>query len=557
MKISVTNPITRLDYPDPDVIRVGDTYYMVSTTMHFMPGCEILRSYDLVNWEHEAYVYDRLDSTPGQILENGAHIYGKGMWAASLRYHKGVFYICFVANDTGRTYLFTSRTVEGPWEKHYMEGFYHDCSLLFDDDGRVYIAYGNREITITELKPDCSGPLEGGLHRLAVRDGGKCCLGFEGTHFYKINGRYYLFFIHSLEDRWMRAEACFAADSVDGEFTGGDVLVDDMGFFGQGVAQGGIVDTPEGKWYAVLFQDSGAVGRIPVLVPVSWDQRRPIFGEGGKAPRTFTVSSNKPKHHYEPLVQSDDFKGMEGLDAEEAGRRYGCFGLKSVWQFNHEPDLSLLSLDREEGVLWMTTGRVCRRLTQAGNILTQRMLYPGCSGEVTVKAGELKEGDYAGLCILQGCYGMAAVTRRQGKCCIVMRSAEPSGAGNSADSGGTEKNAEPSGAGNSAEPGSTVHDAGPGEKEWESVETAEDEIRLKAEADFSDRKDEVQFYYLCHGEWKKVGVTHKLRFGLDHFTGARFGLFLYASGEEGGRAGFRNFTYGTGTCGRQDNMEEV
>ncbi len=83
------NPITRLDYPDPDVIRVDDTYYMVSTTMHFMPGCELLRSYDLRNWEHAAYVYDRLDGTPGQRLEGDENIYGQGMWAASLRYHEG------------------------------------------------------------------------------------------------------------------------------------------------------------------------------------------------------------------------------------------------------------------------------------------------------------------------------------------------------------------------------------------------------------------------------------------------------------------------------------
>ena len=99
MKIIGKNPITGLDYPDPDVIRVDDTYYMVSTTMHFVPGCEILRSYDLVHWEHLSYVYERLDSTEEQRLVGEKNCYGKGMWAASLRYHKGMYYICFVAND--------------------------------------------------------------------------------------------------------------------------------------------------------------------------------------------------------------------------------------------------------------------------------------------------------------------------------------------------------------------------------------------------------------------------------------------------------------------------
>ena len=74
----MVNPILKLDYPDPDVIRVGEIYYMVTTTMHFMPGGEILRSYDLVNWEHAAFVYDRLDSTPAQRLEQDQNIYGKG-----------------------------------------------------------------------------------------------------------------------------------------------------------------------------------------------------------------------------------------------------------------------------------------------------------------------------------------------------------------------------------------------------------------------------------------------------------------------------------------------
>ena len=148
------NPITRLDYPDPDVIRVDNTYYMVSTTMHFMPGCEILRSYDLVNWEHASYVYDVLDSTPGQKIEGEENIYGQGMWAASLRYHKGIFYVCFVANDTGKTYIYSAPSIEGPWKKSYIKGFYHDCSILFDDDDRVYIASGNKYIRLQELDLD-------------------------------------------------------------------------------------------------------------------------------------------------------------------------------------------------------------------------------------------------------------------------------------------------------------------------------------------------------------------------------------------------------------------
>lgn len=549
------NPITRLDYPDPDVIRVGNVYYMVSTTMHFMPGGEILRSYDLVNWEHAAFVYDRLDSTPAQRLEDAQNIYGKGMWAASLRFYRNVFYVCFVANDTGKTYLYTSESIAGPWEKHQIEGFYHDCSLLFDGDN-VYIAYGGRDIYITQLNAGLTAPLAGGLHRLAVSDAGHPGLGYEGTHFYKINGKYYLFLIHSLRDRWMRTEACFVADSIDGAFTGGDVLVDDRGYCGQGVAQGGIVDTPDGKWYAVLFQDHGAVGRIPVLVPVTWEAGYPVFGKDRRIPQQFEVPCGRTDYGYEPLVQSDDFRKAPGLLDEKERGQYGCYGLKSVWQFNHEPDLRLVGQDTGRGVLWIETGRLSQGLLQAANVLTQRMLFPRCAGEVTVDASSLKVGDYAGLCALQGCYGMAAVTRRADGFYIVMR-------GKAAVDDSMH-----------ASPDKAVE-----ETEWEVVRANQSTVRFRIEADFAQMKDEARFFYddgVCGcdcddghnsdcdsgagsrhsrtcgqsamdgGAWKQIGIVQKLYFKMDHFAGCRFGLFAYATKETGGRAGFAGFRYDMG-----------
>lgn len=508
-QVTSINPITRLDYPDPDVIRVEDTYYMVCTTMHFMPGCEILRSYDLVHWEHASYVYDVLDGTDAQKLTGEQNIYGKGMWAATLRYHKGIFYVCFVANDTGKTYLYTASAVEGPWKKSVIEGFYHDCSLLFDEDDRVYIAYGNKYIHLQELKSDLSGPKEGGLHRIVVSDEGHPGLGYEGTHFYKINGKYYLFFIHSLRSKWKRVEACFMADSLEGEFVGGDVLNDDMGYCNQGVAQGGIVDTPDGKWYAVLFQDRGAVGRIPVLLPVTWEKDYPVFGVDGKVPETFEVTNTNPGHHYKPLVESDDFKAV--------GK---SFGFKECWQFNHEPDMQLIRRDFENGTVTITTDKLCKNLTQAKNTLTQRMLFPECAGEVTVDAGALKDGDYAGLCALQGCYGMVAVTKKDGRFYVVMKNR-------------TADNNSLQGMPADIEEGILQ----------ETIEIENPVVRLRVEADFAQMKDEAEFF--CHiGEgFRKIGVAQKLYFKMDHFTGCRFGLFIYSTKETGGSAVFSDFAY--------------
>jgi beta-xylosidase len=510
------NPIIRLDYPDPEVIRVGDTYYMVSTTMHFMPGCEILRSYDLLNWEHVTYVYDTLDSTKEQTLSGDENIYGKGMWAASLRYHKGVFYICFVANDTRKTYLYTSCDIMGPWKKSNIDGFYHDCSLLFDED-KVYIVYGNKDVHLTQLRPDLTGPLEGGLNRLIVSDKDNPVLGYEGAHFYKINGKYYLFFIHSLADRWRRVEACFVSDSLNGEFVGRDVLNDDIGYCNQGIAQGGIVDTPDGTWYGILFQDRGAVGRIPVLMPVSFEDDFPIFGENGRIPKDFEINSSRPEYQYRPLVQSDDFKGSIEVNGKE---EYGCFGMKSTWQFNHEPDLSLVHCDREKGIFRVRTGKLCTNLTQAKNTLTQRMLYPGCEGEITVNAEGLKDGDFAGICAFQGLYGMVALTKRNGATYIVMKNRET----DDTYLQGLQSDVSV-------------------EKEVEAVLVESSIFRLKVKVDFTEMKDEAEFFYFIGDEWKKIGITHKLYFKLDHFTGCRFGLFVYSTIEAGGFAEFSDFTY--------------
>jgi len=518
IKIDIdTNPIIPLDYPDPDVIRVDNVYYMVTTTMYFMPGCEILRSYDLVNWEHTSYVYDKLDSTPEQTLFEDKNAYGKGMWAASLRFHKGMFYVCFVANDTGKTYLYTAPSINGPWKKNHIEGFYHDCSILFDDDDKIYIAYGNKDIYITQLNEEMTGPKEGGLHRLAVCDEGNEVLGYEGTHFYKINGKYYLFFIHSLKDRWRRVEACFMSDSLTGEFTGGDVFNDDLGYCGQGVAQGAIVDTPDGKWYGILFQDRGASGRMPVLIPVTWENDFPVFGNNGMMPQSFYVEQKVSEYVYRPLVESDDFREECAVNQE----KFGCFGLKSVWQFNHEPDLSLVEKDIGQGMLWITTGKVCERMIQARNILTQRMLFPGCGAEVTVDATYLKEGDYAGICAFQSCYSMVAVTKRDGKFYLVMKARK-------AENDSLGAMAPESGDGN----------------EYDVVLLSGTKVRLRLEADFTNGKDEAGCYYLdAENHWRKIGITQKLYFKLDFFTGCRFGLFVYATKQTGGKAGFAKFKY--------------
>ncbi|PQP81444.1 acetyl xylan esterase [Paenibacillus sp. PCH8] len=512
------NPIIWADYPDLDVIRVKDTYYMVSTTMHMMPGCVILRSYDLIQWEVATHVYDRLDDTPAQRLEDGQQVYGKGMWAASLRYHQGMFYVVFVANDTRKTYLYTSTSITGVWNKQEVEGFYHDCSLFFDDDDRIYLIHGNTEIYLTELSPDLSGPKPGGVQRLIVKDEQPYHLGYEGAHFYKINGKYYVFLIHISKASGRRTQAFYMADSLEGHFVGGEVFNDDMGYFNAGVAQGGIVDTPEGDWYAMLFQDHGAIGRIPVLVPLHFEHDVPVFAS--EAPKLIDISSSRPGYRYNPLVDSDRFDYIAGDE--------GRIRLRDIWQWNHTPHDELWSVTEKPGVYRVRTGQISPNLTFAVNTLTQRAMGPTCEATVMLDGSDLNDGDFAGLCFLIGTYGMIALTRNQGQFHLVMqarKSEDSSIFGNLIDQ----------------EPAT----------EYARIPVSGPVVTLKAFGDFVDNQDECSFAYLDGSEWRNIGIHHQMIYKLDHFMGCRIGLFIYSTLAIGGTADFSDFKYSV--INTQDN----
>ena len=545
MNVYKTGPANVIfaDFPDVDVIRVDDTYYMVSTTMHFMPGCVILRSYNLLDWEICSYVFDELEKTDGQTLCDNKGIYGQGMWAASLRFHDGKFYVCFVANDTHKTYLFTSEKIEGPWKKSEIQGFYHDMSLLFDDDGRVFTVSGNTEIRLIEMKSDLSGPLEGGINKVIIKDDKENVnLGYEGSHFYKINGKYYIFLIHLPKGK-MRTEACFVSDRVDGEYKGGDVLCADFANWNSGLAQGGIVQSNDGKFYAMLFQDHGALGRIPFLMEIKMPGEKLPGGAinqtpgGGKSagevakitptgenpelpifpqtvPAEVTVLDNRPGYNYQPLF-SDSF-------CDENGK------LNSCWQWNHIPEKSLLKLSKSEYRL--KTGKIVVNPVQAANTLTQRIFTEHCTCTATVDASKINEGDFAGLCALEGEYGFIALTKKDGKFKIVVAEHKIP------YSPWTMKVSD------SSEPDFIA-------------EIPCENPKMTFTLDFNLEKDrqEVTFYYAeagngdCDGDEESLagrkiaGRPVKLRYTLDQFVGVRLGLFLYSTVESGGEAEMSGF----------------
>lgn len=511
--ISGTNPIIYSDFPDPDIIRIDDTYYMASTTMHYMPGCDILRSYDLINWELLDQVYDKLEENQRHMLEADQNIYGEGMWAPTLRYNDGKFYLLFSANDTKKNYLFIAKSAEGPWVRQDIEGFYYDSSLFFDDDGRVYIVHGQTTLYLTELMPDLSGPKPEGLKRIIAVDEERINLGFEGSHMYKRNGKYYVFTCHALAYGTNRkTQDCFVADSLTGEFVGKCIIDDDMDYHNLGVAQGGMIDTPDGDWYLFMFHDRGALGRAPMLMPMHFEDDFPALGNGGKVPMTVQTASTREGYVYEPINGDDDFTYQP--DEE------GTVHLKRWWQFNHVPHNELWSVTERPGAYRLHTEKVCSSIMQAYNTLTQRMTGPECAGEVTVDGSRMKDGDVAGLSAFQGCYGMIALTKENGQYYLVMM-------------GKPAKNETIFGDFEYENPG----------VEYGRIPVEDSVVQLRVEADFTYRKDEAEFFYKDGKDWKKLGITQKLYFKMDHFTGCRFGLSYYSTTQTGGIADFLDFHY--------------
>ncbi len=487
------NPIIWADVPDMCIVRVGDTYYMASTTMHLSTGLPLMKSKDLVNWEIVSYAYETLADNDALNLQNGRNAYGAGSWAPSLRYHKGRYYATTFSHTTGRTYIYHTADIErGPWEAIEFAPALHDHTLFFDDDGHTYMIYGVGNLRLVELKDDLTGLKPDGINQTIITNvlavsGATRGLAGEGSQLWKINGKYYLFNI-AWPSGGMRIVIIHRADKITGPWEGRVGLQD------KGVAQGGLVDTPDGRWFAYLFRDYGAVGRIPYLVPVKWEDGWPVLGVNGKVPDTLDLP---PSRGLIPgIVASDEFE-----------RKPGERPLPLVWQWNHNPDNRYWSLTARPGFLRLITGRVDKDFLQARNTLTQRTFGPECAGEVAIDISQMKEGDCAGLALLQRNYGLVGVKKEDGTNYVVMISVQ---------------NAPPA--------------------EVQRVPLTQKIVYLRAECDFKDRRDIARFFYSLDGRtWTRIGNDHKMRYTLPHFMGYRFALFNHATREAGGWVDFDYF----------------
>jgi beta-xylosidase len=488
------NPIIHADVPDMAMVRVGDTYYMSSTTMHMSPGLPIMKSGDLVNWELVGYAYDTLADHEALTLQGGKNAYGAGSWASCLRYHKGTFYATTFSSTSGRTHIYRTRDIEnGPWVENSFRPSLHDHSLFFDDDDRVYMLYGVGNLRLVELAEDLSGLKEGGFNEVVITNAHSVVtmnvgLRAEGSQLLKVNGTYYLFNI-TWPRGGVRTVVVHRADKLAGPWEGR------LGLQDKGVAQGSIIDTPGGDWYAYLFRDFGAVGRIPYLVPMKWEHGWPVLGVGGQVPDTLdNLPANKSL--IPGIVASDDFS-----------RKPGDPPLPLVWQWNHNPDNAHWSVTSRPGFLRLTTGRVDSDFLSARNTLTQRTFGPESSATTAVDIANMQDGDLAGLALLQRDYGLVGVKAEDGANFIVMVNAPKSSP-----------------------------------TEVERVPLHQNIVFLKAECDFNDRADRAQCFYSLDGEsWTAIGNELRMNYTLPHFMGYRFGLFNYATKAAGGFADFDYF----------------
>lgn len=506
-----TNPVIFADVPDIDIIRVDDAFYMVSTTMHLSPGCPVMRSYDLVNWEIVNYVFDTLEDRDNLALRNGENNYGKGQWATTLRYNDGVYYAGFTSFSTGRTYIYhTDDIVNGKWDRFVYDECFHDMSLLFDDDGKVYLVYGGGQIWCVELEKDLSA-VKPGTKRKLIEDAGlvKGCLA-EGSHVYKMNGYYYIFIITwPPHDR--RTQLCYRSETLDGEWEMKVIIDDNIGFRNDGVAQGGIVDDKDGNWYCFVFQDHGAVGRAPVLSTMTWEDGWPVVGVDGKVPRTAKIPV--AGHEKKGIVTSDEFINSQIVrpyhnfadTPEEAGENdYNGSNLALEWQWNHNPDNRFWSLTEREGYLRLRTVNVCDTVVDARNTISQRTFGPECGGYIKLDVSEMKDGDTAGLAAFAEKYGYVAVKIEDGKKYIVTVRYN--------DKDDVEQ-----------------------EFETERVEITENEVYLRVDCDYKNATDKAYFYYSLDGEnWTKIGNTLKMNYYGLHFMGYRYAIFNFPTKQSGG-----------------------
>ncbi len=373
------NPPLYADYPDPSIIRVGNYFYMATSTFVGVPGLVILKSEDLVNWEIAGHC---ISSFTGDNKYNmvGGTKYGNGCFAPSIAYKNGTFYVAVTPNGE-RTRIYYAKDVAGPWNYNTLGGSYFDPCLFIDTDGTAYLAYGGaweNSIKMIQLNSNLSATTGSSRVILSYNN-------VEGTHLVKANGRYYLF--NAVPAQRL---VCSRANNVWGPY--GETIT--LCTAGKGGHQGGIVDLPDGSYWGYLHQDDGAIGRPTRICPITWQDGWPKFGRPGYI--------GQVEAKYTKPIQNKPIKVPAASDEFNSN----TLGLQ--WMWNHNPDNSRWSLTGTALRLKATTAK---DFWNARNTLTQKGQGPISTGTIKIDCSAMQPGDICGLGMLGDPRGYIAVTR--------------------------------------------------------------------------------------------------------------------------------------------------
>lgn len=414
------NPIIHADYSDPDVIRVGNTYYMTSSSFNSTPGLPLLESKDMINWELVGHAIPQ--QVPLDVFAKPQH--GKGVWAPCLRYHDGKFWIFYPDPDVG-IYVTTAKNFTGPWSQPYLllagKGII-DPTPLWDDDGQTYLLHGwaksragiNNLLTLRKMNADASKIIDDDGNR--VIDGNKIpnYKTLEGPKLYKRNGYYYVFApAGGVETGW---QSVFRSKNIYGPYE--DRIVMDQGTTPiNGPHQGAWVQAQDGSDWFFHFQDKRAYGRIVHVQPMTWKNDWPVIGNDpdGDGKGEPVLQGKKPiagNFVVKTPASSDEFSS-------------GKLGLQWQWNANWKPEW--YSLTAKPGQLRLFTQsddslRNQQNLWDSAALLLQKLPAEEFVVNTRLNLSQLAEGDNAGLIIYGVDYVWLGASRQQGKLKLQLKS---------------------------------------------------------------------------------------------------------------------------------------
>ena len=403
------NPVINADYSDPDAIRVGDNFYLVSSSFEDVPGLPILQSKDLVNWTIIGHALKR--QLPFDHFSVPRH--GEGVWAPSIRYHNGEFYIYYPDPDFG-IYLVKSKNAAGPWSEPVLvqegKGLIDPCPL-WDDDGQVYLVHafaGSRAgiksiIVVKKLNKEGTKVIDDGV---LVYDGHELDPTIEGPKFYKRNGYYYIFApAGGVPTGW---QLVLRSKNVYGPYER-KVVMDQGHSTTNGPHQGAWVTTQTGEDWFLHFQDKEAYGRVVHLQPIKWINNWPVIGEDkdGDGKGEPVLKYKKPNVGKVYFIQTPQ-------ESDEFDEK--TLGLQWQWMANAKP--TWYFLNPSKGYLKLFSDRLpdsAKNLWDAPNVLLQK--FPADEFMVTTKMNFVPntklENEKSGLAIMGLSYANLALKSKK------------------------------------------------------------------------------------------------------------------------------------------------